>query len=162
MCVQRHKWIYLYVILFEQSVCFVCCWRSVLWIMMNVAWISLPERQQPCIFFFLNKAFPEFMSHFWEWIMHMGMVWKCMAWEFSNNKDICKPFPFLSVFFFIFPILLCIWPPFNRLVKIWRGRKSLGEAIAQREAEPPDGQMAGLFRKFPGRRRKHATLHQEA
>lgn len=113
-------------------------------------------------FFFLNKAFPEFMSHFWEWIMHMGMVWKCMAWEFSNNKDICKPFPFLSVFFFIFPILLCIWPPFNRLVKIWRGRKSLGEAIAQREAEPPDGQMAGLFRKFPGRRRKHATLHQEA
>ncbi len=62
-------------------------------------------------------------------------------------------------FFFILP---CFSIPFNRLVKIQRARKLLGEAIAQREAELPDGQMAGLFRKFPGRRRKHATLNQEA
>lgn len=146
-------------------ICFVCCWRSVLWIMMNVniAWISLPERQQPCIFFFFTKPSQSSCPIFGKWIMHMGMVWKCMAWEFSNNKDTCKPFwCSCGCFSFIFLILLCVWPPFHRLVKIWRGRKSLGEAIAQREAKPPDGQMAGLFRKFPGRRRKHATLHQEA
>lgn len=115
------------------------------------------------MYFFFTKPSQSSCPIFGKWIMHMGMVWKCMAWEFSNNKDTCKPFwCSCGCFSFIFLILLCVWPPFHRLVKIWRGRKSLGEAIAQREAKPPDGQMAGLFRKFPGRRRKHATLHQEA
>lgn len=81
-----------------------------------------------------------------------------MACKFSNNKDIFNPLQCFS-FFLILP---CFSIPFNRLVKIQRARKLLGEAIAQREAEFPDGQMAGLFRKFLGRRRKHATLNQEA